>query len=80
LQQTKEIPLKHGFKIEKNSVIKLGRVRLRVRDIDSSDRKQSAKLTKKQEKVKSSLLTSNKEAHPNNSAVDINEIELIDEA
>lgn len=79
LQQTKEIPLKRGFKIEKNSVIKLGRVRLRVRDIDSSDKKPTAKLIKKQKKVKTSLLTSSQQAHPN-SPVDINEIELIDEA
>lgn len=34
LQATKEVPIKRGFKIEKNSVIKLGRVRLRVREID----------------------------------------------
>lgn len=27
--------IKGGFKLEKNSVIKLGRVRLRVRDIDN---------------------------------------------
>lgn len=80
MQPTKEIPLKRGFKIEKNSVIKLGRVRLRVRDIDSSDKKPTAKLIKKQEKVKTSLLTStNLQANPD-SPVDINEIELIDEA
>ena len=31
--------LRRGFKLEKNSVIKLGRVRLRVRDIDYADDK-----------------------------------------
>ena len=30
---------KRGIKLEKNSVIKLGRVRFRVRDIDYADKK-----------------------------------------
>jgi hypothetical protein len=79
LSATKEIPLKRGFKIEKNSVIKLGRVRLRVRDLDTSDKSKAAK---KQEKVKNALLTANKEKtkEANASIVDINEIELIEEA
>jgi len=80
LQPTKEIPLKRGFKIEKNSVIKLGRVRLRVRDIDSADKKPAAKLIKKQEKVKTLLTSTDKVAKPGSSPIDINEIELIDEA
>lgn len=80
MQQTKEIPLKRGFKIEKNSVIKLGRVRLRVRDIDSADKKPVAKQIKKQEKVKTLLSSSDKVVKPGSSPIDINEIELIDEA
>ena len=80
MQPTKEIPLKRGFKIEKNSVIKLGRVRLRVRDIDSADKKPAAKLIKKQEKVKTLLTSTDKVAKPGSSPIDINEIELIDEA
>ena len=72
--------MKRGFKIEKNSVIKLGRVRLRVRDIDSADKKPAAKLIRKQEKVKTMLTSTDKIAMPGSSPIDINEIELIDEA
>ena len=34
------LQIKGGFKLEKNSVIKLGRVRLRVRDMDNQPRSQ----------------------------------------
>jgi len=79
LSATKEIPIKRGFRIEKNSVIKLGRVRLRVRDLDTSDR---PRLAKKKEKVKSALLSTKGEkgVEIKNDMVDINEIELIEEA
>lgn len=75
--QKNEIPIKRGFRLEKNSVIKFGRVRLRVRDIDTAD-----KATGKQQKVRNALLSksASKAKEEANSMVDINEIELIEEA
>ena len=76
--------LKRGFKLEKNSVIKLGRVRLRVRDIDYADDKPFKPPNLVPQDVKEKAHTKErKEAkeEPNSeSVVDINEIQLIEEA
>lgn len=66
--------LKRGFKLEKNSVIKLGRVRLRVRDIDYADDKPfQSPIINQDTKDKSEK--KEKSNNPNEeSALDINEI------
>ena len=74
--------LTRGFKLEKNSVIKLGRVRLRVRDIDYAEDLPFRQSKIEEVKDQNQPRPKKDQSNPNNSesVLDINEIQLIEEA